>query len=396
MKHVPFIWIWLVFVLFVLVVPWSKVVYFQWDDIEFLMQFRSPDLSTFINPHSYQFIPLFLILYWLETQLFGVTPSLFFLVSVVFHLINILLVYKLTESLTHKKGLAFAGAVLVSFNKSFYPTIFWPALQSNLILTTFTLSSLIILQKLRKQTSILLLISLFLGLIGANLSFAFGIPTGFILSLAVFLSWPHSRQKIGVICTCFSATVFGVLTTLMSSANQLQHNQIFDNFWAGKRLFNLIYFTLVGPTQAIMSRFFIPGFQPNVYQPWNVLVMITIPALISIFVFLSARKMLGNKKKFFSLAPLFIFGGLLFGSYFMAAPLRSAAGAHKALSERYMYYPLFNFILFIVYAFSLIEKDVIKHYRVAKPLLIGSLLIIMIAHFIGMNFYAYHFFTSLR
>ena len=82
---------WLLYVAVSFLLPWSKRIYFLWDDVEFLMRMRAPNLMEFFLPHQYQSHPLFNAVYWLETQLFGVNPSAFFTVAVLNHILNIML-----------------------------------------------------------------------------------------------------------------------------------------------------------------------------------------------------------------------------------------------------------------------------------------------------------------
>lgn len=387
---------WLIFVFLLYVLPWWKTVYFQWDDIELLMQLRSPQIVNFFTPHSYQFVPLFLLFYWLEIQIFGVTPSLFFLVSVLIHLTNIYLVYRLILMLTKKENLAMLAGILVSFNKSFYTIIFWPTMQTQQILLTFTMLALMCFYKLQNKWSLKTFLWLIISLLGAVTAHSFSIPTGLILGLATTLFWPRNTRTRLVSMLTAATTLIGSMSILLFSSQQIQANGIAQNILSPDRLFKVIYFTAVGASQAIISRFFLPGFTPNIYRAANVAVMITIPSMVLLFMLISVMKSSRTKNPRIKLAPFFIFGGLLMSGYFMASLARSAPGAHKALTERYVYFPLFHFILLLVYSSSLIYNQIFKLRPTIKFLVIGSLTIIMIGHIIGLNFYVYHFFTSLR
>lgn len=389
--------IWLIIVFLLYVVPWFKIVYFQWDDIELLMQFRSANILSFFTPHSYQFVPIFLFLYWLEIQLFGITPSLFFLVSVFLHLCNIFLTYNLINRLTKRETLALIAAIMVSFNKSFYPIIFWPTMQTQLLLTTLTLIALILFHKSQNRKPFPSAYFLFLFVFLASITHSFGIPTGAGIAFAILLFWPKYNHRIRFSVLAMATSIMAGLCILVFSSSQLLHNNIAQQLFSPHRLFNIIYFSAVGPTQSIISRFFLPGFTPNVYNIYNILIMIAIPATTALFVFASIRKIVKNaKRRWKKLITLFVFGWVMAEGYFMASLVRSGPGAHKALTERYSYFPLFGFALFLVYSFSFFKKSIFKFHPFAKVLVIGSFIIIMIGHFIGMQFFTYHFFTSLR
>lgn len=359
--------IWLIFVAGWYLIPWRNRVYFLWDDIELLMQLRHPILETFFISHQYQFFPVFLFFYSLETNIFGVNPSAFLAVSVGLHLINIYLVYVLIKKLTKNNLLSFLASMLVSFNKSYFTVIFWPTIQSNILLTTWLLLTLLLFFELKHKFSLNRLTQFLAFILLGGLSFGFGIGAGYIFGMA---SWLFIKNRASRRILTAVSIITGMIITLAAlkfSLPEVQQSQIFSLSSAG--LFNIAYFIAVGISQGIISRFFIPGFVPNIYSPANIAVMIALPAVVLIFFVWVIIK---NIKSRVNLAPLFLFAGYTAIPYFIASLARSGPGALGGLAERYIYLPFFSFTLALTYALSL------------RPLprraLIGAALIISAGH----------------
>lgn len=370
------LFIWLVFVAGWYLIPWWNKVYFLWDDIELLLRFRHPTIETFLSSHQYQFFPVFKLFYWAETKLFGVNPTAFLAVSVILHLINIYITHRIIKSLTNSSFWGFIAAILVSFNKSYFTVIFWPTIQSNILLTTWSLLTLLVFFELKQKFSLNKLAK-FLALILLNgLTFGFGIGTGFIFGIASLL---FINNKTGQILAA-TAVITGLIITLAVlkfSFPEIQQSQVLS--LSGNRLFNIAYFTAVGISQGVISRFFIPGFIPDIYNISNIAIMITLPTAILIFYAHSLFLMI-KKRQFSDLLPLFLFACLLIVPYFIASLARSGLGALGGLAERYIYLPFFAFILAIIYSCHLFTKNTPDQTGRLKALLTYVLIIINLGH----------------
>lgn len=367
--------IWLIFVAGWYLIPWWNRVYFLWDDIELLMQLRNPALSDFLSSHQYQFFPVFKLFYALEIQLLGVNPSAFLLASVILHLTNIILVYKLIVTLTKNHSLGLAAAILVSFNKSYFTVIFWPTIQSNLLLTTFILLSCHQFIKLctgYRKSALILFAS---GLLMGGLSFGFGVGTGVIFAIIARAFWNKTAHRDLLISVGLIAGLASILAVLFLSSAEIQKDQVFQ--LSPIRIFNIIYFTLVGVSQAIISRFLLPGFIPNIHSSANVAVMIALPAAILAF-FLYTISAIKNKPAL--LAPLLLFFSLTIIPYFIASLARSGPGVLGGLAERYIYLPFFAFILSFIYSLNLITNNNSFKISYLKILMISILLVINLGH----------------
>ncbi|GEM_PF-4994085 len=374
--------VWLIFVAGWYLIPWWNRVYFLWDDIELLMQLRHPTLETFLTSHQYQFFPVFLLFYSLETNLFGVNPSAFLAVSVGLHLINIWLVYILINKLTKNNLLSLLAAVLVSFNKSYFTVIFWPTIQSNILLTTWLLLTLLLFFELKHKLSLNKLIKFLALILLAGLSFGFGISAGFIFSIAAWLFIRNRSHRLLTI----SSLVTGIVTALVVlkfSLPEVQQSQIVS--LSGTRLFNIAYFTAVGISQGIISRFFIPGFVPNIYNASNIAIMIALPAAILLF-FIYTSFLMIKKHRFADLLPLFLFVSLSIMPYFIASLARSGPGALGGLAERYIYLPFFAFVLALVYGFYLVGITRKTFPKPIRIILIAYVPLIVFGHIAAMWF----------
>lgn len=389
MKRNSFLVWWLIFVAAIYLIPWWNRVYFLWDDLELLMLLKFQFWKSLFLAHQYQFFPVFQLFYWLELQLFGVKPSLFFLVSVVLHLVNIFLASSLTFRLTKSKFFSMLTAILVSFNKSFFEGIFWPTLQSNILLTTCVLFSLHLFFRIRERYRSRDAWILFFTFLIENFVFGFGVSIGFVSALAALIFFKPGTGKRVIPILGAAAGIIGVSLILLFSVPELHRDEIPISFSA-THVFDILYFTAVGLAEGIISRFFLPGFVPNIYSLPNIFIMILIPgALAAGTVFLISRSIMKKTWKH-QLQPLFMFYSLAAAPYAIAALARSANGAHKALADRYVYFPLFFFVLATAYSLFLFKKSgILRGGNKLFPILTGAAaLIIAIGHLVAMSFQA--------
>lgn len=385
--------LWIVYVAISYLLPWWNRVYFLWDDIEFLMRLRSPSPAEFFVTHQYQFQPLFYAVYWLEIHLFGVNPQPFFFISVVVHLLNIYLVHKIIYHLTNSAFASLAAAVLVSFNKSYYTVIFWHSIFSNQLLVTFLLIATLAFINLEKAYRFNWVTILGITLLSASLTQGFGVGSGLVFAIIVCLFWRKKPWWKPVFLTCAAAGLISVAATLIFSIPEVQLDRKFEI--SPQRIFNLGYFTAVGPSQAVISRFFLPGFIPNIYSPANIAVMIALPAIVLAFF---TWVIIKNIKNYADLTPLFLFGAYTVIPYFIASLARSGPGALGGLAERYIYPPFFFFILTLAYAVFLcrdrITSQIRKRRFLLKTILIGAVAILSIGQQAVMHLEVYHVFPK--
>lgn len=373
--------------------PWWNRVYFLWDDIELLMQLRNPAVSTFLSSHQYQFFPVFKLFYSSEIQLFGVNSSLFLLTSVALHIVNIYLVYTIIFKLTKNHSLGLMAAILVSFNKSYFTIIFWPTMQTYVLLTTFTLSSILLFLRLQQHYRLSSLLRYFTSIVAAGFSVGFGIWNGFLLSLAAFIYVPRSKGKWNIITAGILASIITSMGILTFSRQEIVQNQLL-HFSFG-RIVNMVFFIAVGISQAIISRFFLPGFIPNIYSVPNVAIMIVLPGTVLMF-FTYATISEIKKRGYANFLPLFLFAGFFITPYVIASLARSGPGALGGIAERYIYLPFFFFILTLSYAVFLSGKNlpakIRKHQSLLNAMVIGTVGIVSIGHQLAVHMATSHLF----
>lgn len=344
--------LWLIYVAAWYLIPWWNRVYFLWDDIELLMELRHPTMETFFSSHQYQFFPVFKLFYWLEVQLFGVNPSAFLAVSVILHIINIYLMHRIIKLLTHSSFWGLIAAIIVSFNKSYFTVLFWPTIQTHILLTTFSLLSVLILLKLKNKYTFVKTLLLFLCLTAAGLSLGFGIGIGAILAVFVFFYFFKIKSKIPVITAGISSSIVPIIGIIVFSSRELAQDNLLH--FSIIKIWNILYFTAIGPTQAIINRFLIPGFIPNIYSLFNIAIMILLPtAVLGLMLWIVYKAAISSQIRL--IYPLLFFGSLIIMPYFIASLARSGPGALGALAERYVYFPFFFFILTLIYGLFLIE-----------------------------------------
>ncbi|MBI5357158.1 hypothetical protein HZB78_06140 [Candidatus Collierbacteria bacterium] len=385
MKRNKWLYLWLLLVGIIYLAPWWRSVYFLWDDIEFLILLKFHLWNTLLLSHEYQFFPIFQIFYWIEIQLFGVNPSLFFLVSVVLHIVNIFLASSLTFRLTKSEFSSVLAAILVSFNKSFFEIIFWPTLQSNLLLTTSSLFAVYLFLKSKNQYNNYDALKLFLIILIGNFLFGFGIAVGFIFTFTALIFFNPGKGRSVLSFLTAAASIIGVIAIISFSTAELRQEGKMPEL-SFRQLSQIVYFTAVGPSEGIISRFFLPGFVPNIYSLPNILIMILIPGILVIFTGFLVYRFFKKKSWKKSLYPLFMFYSLTVAPYAIAALARSANGAYKALADRYVYYPLFFFVLALIYSLFLFQKLLGIKQRLFHILTVGMTIIIVVGHLVAMNF----------
>lgn len=158
--------------------------------------------------------------------------------------------------------------------------------------------------------------------------------------------------------------------------------------------FLYILFIAAGISQAVISRFFLPGFVPNIYNPANIAAMILLPLAIVIIFLIGFRQILSLKKnlQLVSLQSLFLFTSFVFIPYFLASLARSATGALGSLAERYIYFPFFFFILAGTVVYHYLNQK-LSHQFIFHNIFIGFITILSIGHQITLFFAANELFV---
>lgn len=369
MKRSKFLILILLYTFSLLFFPWKDRVIFLWDDIEFMMQLRHFSIPAILEVHEYQFHPLFNLTTWLRIQFSGISAQSFLLTSIFLHLINMILLYRILKIATTSQFFALLGTILVAFNKSYFTIIYWLAVHSNIMVTTILLLCLLIVTKLfRRETDRVRSLAVLLTI--APLFQGFGIGAGFVFALIVWVFWPLSLRRRIV----FIASVTAGILSLATSIPFAQPSTV-------PRAADIISFTTVGVSQALVTKFFLPGFIPNRFDPVNVGVMIVVPLVVLAF-FAAALWKLRNSRDERSFTLLL---GMSFSvtPYFIAALGRSTHGALGGLAERYIYPPFFFFIIaFVIATHVLISTHLTSKIKI---LIVISVLLLSFGHQTAMS-----------
>ncbi len=121
-----------------------------WDDDVFIikneilrMDFLSACRVVFSTYFHGDYLPITLMSYWLDFNLFGDGPFVFHLVNLIFHSINILLVYVLILNLSEQKTMALAVSLIFAFHPLQVEPVVWISERKSLLSAMFTLSALL-------------------------------------------------------------------------------------------------------------------------------------------------------------------------------------------------------------------------------------------------------------
>lgn len=148
----------------------------------------------FSSSNLFMYTPITFISYAIDFQIGGLQPFYFRLTNLIFHLINILLVFILTDQLLKNKRLSIILAGFFAFHPVNVDTIAWISTRSNLLSTLFFLLTLIFyLNFLKKKKFTAYLISV--------LSFGLSLlskPTAVMLPFILFIFDFYLERKLNI------------------------------------------------------------------------------------------------------------------------------------------------------------------------------------------------------
>ncbi len=120
------------------------------DDIYLFNNPYSKNLSfdtikiIFSSFYDCNYFPLTLLTYMIEYSLFGFNPMPYHIINVLFHLVNIFLVYKLAEKLSGKSLTALIVSLLFAIHPMHVESVAWTAELKDVLYTMFYLAALIV------------------------------------------------------------------------------------------------------------------------------------------------------------------------------------------------------------------------------------------------------------
>lgn len=324
-------------------------VWFHHDDFDFLVGSANFNFSYLVAPHNEHFLPIFRILYYSEYSLFGLNFTPFFIISILLHLFILFVLYKITNILTTKKFYAYLAVFLFTINSTFFEVILWSTSQQLLLSSLFIGISFLAWLKYRQKKTNNWLITSSISSILAAFSSGFGVL--YPLFISIVSIFDKKINKLGklffilsalltlVIFWYFAGKSLTVVTKQSLSLNDFPH---------------VIYFILIGLIEGMLSRFFWAPFTPSRIAKTDLILM---PVLnISILIFLIYLLSKTGFKKGKNLFMKVVLASLSLFPYLAISLGRYPYGAKAAMSERYVYLPLFFFILFLIYQLSLLKQ----------------------------------------
>jgi hypothetical protein len=177
--------------------------FFYWDEWQALMKLYLCSPSIFLQPHNEHVIPLFFVIYFLESIVFGDNYLLYTSVSLIFGILNTLLIISLFERIFSKENVSKSGIYLIGIlylTNSISTEIYhWAFLQSVLIAHTLTLINIIAAWDyiiLRKKASICCFV---LSALASPFFFAGALITpvlAILVSMLVFAGKNNNKQDL--------------------------------------------------------------------------------------------------------------------------------------------------------------------------------------------------------
>jgi len=117
-------------------------------DNPFIRNFSLQGISAiFSNFYEANYHPLTTLTYLFEYRIFGLNPLPYHALNVLLHLVNIMLVYKLTEKLSGNKLTALLVSILFAVHPMHVESVAWVSERKDVLYTMFYLSSLLIYNK---------------------------------------------------------------------------------------------------------------------------------------------------------------------------------------------------------------------------------------------------------
>ncbi len=390
-----------------LVVHLKFTPYFHWDEWHLLQKFLEHGYAAAFQPHNEHFKPIFLILYFIEAQLFGDRYVAFVFVSLVFHTINALLLRSLLRRLIpgsngDHAALLLSGMFLISALHSEIAQ--WAFALCVLMVNTALLISLISVcdywRTGKRKYLIAIGLAALLGPLMLGSGFTITLFVG-LLSLYLFVSSavspaqsPSLRQKIPSFFSILAASAAGTFVTLFVYSQVgagstethtlsdlwLNRAEIVRYFGVGTQLGTILrgsgLFPALDPIQA-------QALLPSFVVPENVgLFFVSLGYVVSLVILLLTLILTDERKQ--SLLLYLLGQGFIAAAFIVPSLGRYRWGSEQAFSLRYQYSALFGLcIMCLPLATTLFER-----WRAGSMTAISRALVVAyLTIFLGTNLY---------
>ena len=187
--------------------------------------------------------PFTTLFYAIEFKFFGRDASLYHIVSLLLHLLNIVLVYKLIEKLNQKKWFAIIGAMIFAIHPMHIESVVWISEQKEVLYSFFYLAGLITYIKYLQERKIkYLFITHFLFLFSLfSKSAAVTFPLILVLCDFYFKRKWNKQSILEKISFLLLSLLFGILSILSQNTAGAINDVTMISFSAIQRIFIVCY-----------------------------------------------------------------------------------------------------------------------------------------------------------
>jgi len=302
-------------------------VWFFNDSFNDLLDASQTPLTFILSPYNEHWIPISKIFYLILFKLFKLNFTYYFIISILLHLLNILVLYKISKFLTKSNYFSNLVLFLYSVNVNFFEIILWGTF--DILLCTLFIG-LAFLFWLRNKLSLSVIFA-----ICAALSNGMGLGYPLVLSFLSLIKGKSDRRK---------AIIYAISGFFILSLYFIFSKQNLD----GVNFIKIFYFLYIGLVYGLFLRFFFPLF-PTRFLVLNNLILPILIASIVIFSYLIFTK----TKLFLKITMLVNIVYL----YLIISLKRATISPWEAVAERYQYIPLFFLIIYLVSQLSLLKKQ---------------------------------------
>lgn len=185
----------LVVISFLVFIPSVNGGFLNWDDTIYILNnslvYEGISFESFINLYKFdQHISLVLFSFLLQMKVFGSDPVFFHLINILIHVINVVLIYKLSRNFSKSVNVSIIIALLFAIHPMKAETVSWIIQRKDLLYSLFFLSSILSYITYHKTRKVLFLLVSFVFAYVSILSKiqAFVLPFVFILTDYYFTS----------------------------------------------------------------------------------------------------------------------------------------------------------------------------------------------------------------
>jgi len=199
----------LIILSFLVFIPSMNGGFLNWDDTMYIINnpllYEAVSLESYLHLYQYdQHISLVLFSFLLQIKILGTDPVFFHLINSIIHVLNVLLIYKLSRSFSKSVNVSFIIAILWAIHPMKAETVSWMIQRKDLLYSLFFLSSLLVYIRYHKTRNVLFLI---LSFVFAYLSVLSKIQA-FVLPFVFVLTDYYYTSKLRVKSIMLNFTLF--------------------------------------------------------------------------------------------------------------------------------------------------------------------------------------------